>query len=114
VGPHGARRAAAARRASPLLNVRAGLPPTVVLHGSADTVVPVQQAKDFQARMQAAGNRCEAVIYEGVSHAFVLLDYYPDDAVVVRAITDIDRFLAGLGYLTGPPDEAPTNITPRR
>lgn len=96
-------RAAAARRASPLLNIRAGLPPTLILHGTADTCVPVEQARRFQTRMTETGNRCESVIYEGVSHAFVLLDYYPDEAVVWRAITDMDRFLVSLGYLEGQP-----------
>lgn len=93
----------AARRASPLLNLRAGLPPTLILHGTADTCVPVEQARRFQAGMTEKGNRCDAIIYEGVQHAFVLLDYYPDETVVVRAITDIDRFLASLGFLQGPP-----------
>jgi acetyl esterase/lipase len=103
-----AERPAAAQRASPLLHVRPGLPPTLILHGTADTCVPVEQARRFHAQMTAAGNRCEAIIYADVAHAFVLLDYYPDEAAVVRAITDIDRFLATLGYLEG----APTLATP--
>jgi acetyl esterase/lipase len=93
----------AARRASPLLHLRTGLPPTLILHGTTDACVPVEQARRFQAAMQEKGNRCESVIYEGVAHAFVLLDYYPDEAAVVRAITDIDRFLGSLGYLASPP-----------
>ncbi len=98
-----AERAEAARLASPLLNLRPGLPPTLILHGTADTCVPVEQARRFHEAMVGLGNRCEAVIYEGVAHAFVLLDYYPDEAVVARAITDIDRFVNALGYLEGPP-----------
>lgn len=102
----------AARRASPLLNLRSGLPPTLILHGDADACVPVEQARRFQEGMRAAGNRCDAVIYPDVNHAFVLLDLGTDEAVVVRAIADMDRFLAALGYLNGPPTVISTETAP--
>ena len=94
---------AAAERASPLRHIRRGLPPTIILHGTEDKCVPVEQARQLQQQMTAAGNRCDLVVYPGVAHAFVLLDYYPDEAAVVRAIVDTDRFLESLGYVKGPP-----------
>ena len=35
-----------------------------------------------------------------------------DEAVVVRAIADMDRFLAALGYLSGPPTVISTETAP--
>lgn len=92
-----------ARRASPMLHIRRGAPPTLLLHGALDTGIPEEQARRFQRLMIEAGNRCDLTVYPGVSHAFVLLDYYPEEDVVVRAIRDTDRFLESLGYLKGPP-----------
>lgn len=94
---------ALARQVSPLLHIRPGLPPALILHGADDNVVPVEQARRFQKLMSDAGNRCESIIYGNTSHAFVLLDLTANPAPALRAITDMDRFLAGLGYLDGPP-----------
>ncbi|MEO8814325.1 MAG: alpha/beta hydrolase, partial [Mycobacterium sp.] len=35
------------RKASPIARTHAGAPPFLVIHGSGDTVIPVQQARDF-------------------------------------------------------------------
>lgn len=99
-----------AERASPLRHIRPGLPPALILHGTEDKCVPVEQAARFKRLMTEAGNKCVSIAYKGVSHAFVLLDYYPDESAVLNAIVDIDNFLSGIGYLTG----APTLAGPRR
>ncbi|MEQ9409283.1 MAG: alpha/beta hydrolase fold domain-containing protein [Fuerstiella sp.] len=55
---------------SPAHHVRPGLPPTLVLSGSADPLITPAQIKAFQKRMQQAGNRCEFIEYPGAGHGF--------------------------------------------
>jgi dipeptidyl aminopeptidase/acylaminoacyl peptidase len=57
-----------ARRLSPLSCVRAGQPPTLLMHGLADTVVSPEQARRFAAAMKQAGNRCDLALLEGAGH----------------------------------------------
>lgn len=70
------------KKISPVDQVRAGLPPTLVFHGTGDTVTPFAGAKKFDERMKAAGNRCELVVHDGGIHGYFLYDpgLY-DDAV---------------------------------
>ena len=44
------------REISPIYFVTAQLPPTLIIHGDADTVVPLQQSETFLARAKAAGS----------------------------------------------------------
>lgn len=83
---------------SPLQLVRAGAPPALIMHGTADLVVPFEQAERFCAAMVAAGNRCDLVAYPGRSHGF--FNY----RLLTRAdfadtVWQMDRFLVSLGYL---------------
>jgi acetyl esterase len=87
---------------SPLGHVRKDAPPTIIFHGTADTTVPFESVLRFQKKMQAMGNRCEVVSYEGRKHSFFNLE--PDKTDVIQKS---DAFLTGLGYLKeepGPPE----------
>ena len=55
---------------SPAHRVRSGLPPTLVLQGDADKVVPYRIAEKFVQEMKKAGNFCRLVTYPGRDHAF--------------------------------------------
>jgi acetyl esterase len=67
---------------SPVEHVRAGLPSTIVFHGTGDTVTPFAGAKLFHQRMKEAGNRCELVVHDGGVHGYFLYDRgLYDDAV---------------------------------
>ncbi len=58
-----------ARRASPLTYTGDGpLPPFLVMHGSADCTVPVEQAELLAARLREAGGSVDLAIVEGASH----------------------------------------------
>jgi len=57
------------RQASPLSYVRAGLPPTLLIHGEKDASVPVGMAVDFSQALAAAGSPVELRIYPGAEHS---------------------------------------------
>ncbi|MEM1026467.1 MAG: alpha/beta hydrolase [Planctomycetota bacterium] len=55
---------------SPAHNVRPGLPPTLIMLGTNDHLVPVSVAHDFRGAMHTHGNLCEIELYEGQPHGF--------------------------------------------
>jgi acetyl esterase/lipase len=62
--------AAQAASLSPVLHVRSGLPPMIVLQGEQDNVTPASGAMEFCQRMQERGNTCTLKLYPGVGHLF--------------------------------------------
>lgn len=55
---------------SPCHHVQPGLPPTLILQGTADTTTPPENADRFTRLMCAAGNRCRVVSFQGERHGF--------------------------------------------
>lgn len=53
---------------SPINQIRSGLPPFLQIHGDKDEKVPLTQSVNFEARMKAAGNKCETIVIPGGSH----------------------------------------------
>ena len=82
---------------SPINHIHAGLPPTLIFHGEADTTVPFSSAEFFTAAMKKAGNRCELVGFPGETHGFFNRSRATEE-LFMRIIGEIDRFLASLKY----------------
>lgn len=59
--------------ASPLTYVSAGFPPTLLLHGSKDTVVPPSASTRMYDAMRAAGAPVELHVYANLPHGFARL-----------------------------------------
>lgn len=79
------------RRASPLSHVNASAPPFFVVHGTSDTLVPVEQARRFTEKLREVS--AEPVVYAeipGASHAFEVFHSVRTGNVV----NGVDRFLA--------------------
>ena len=91
-----------ARAASPLQQVRGKLPPTIILHGTADKTVPFEQATKFCAAMKQQGNACEVKAYEGREHDFFNFGR-GDGADFKSTLQATDDFLVALGYLKSQP-----------
>lgn len=65
-----AQKEAAAKAISPFFQVKAGLPPFMLIHGDADSVIPVQQSISLAKALQDAGNRVQLIIKEGADHSW--------------------------------------------
>jgi acetyl esterase/lipase len=87
---------------SPYHHVTPGDPPTIVVHGEADTTIPIRTARMFTDAMKKAGNRCELAAYDGKGHGF--FNYGRDDGqAFYNTLQKVDEFLTSLGYLNGAP-----------
>ncbi len=58
------------RDISPITHVTKDDPPTLILHGDADKLVPIQQAQTMQQSLEAAGVPVRLVVKEGQGHGW--------------------------------------------
>lgn len=92
------------REFSPAHNVTAGVPPTLILSGTADTTARPGLLEKFTADMHAAGNRCDLRLYEGGMHGFYRKSdhggrFHP------LTLAEISTFFRSLGWI---PRSVPT------
>ena len=83
--------------ASPIHNISKGSPPTIILTGTNDKIVPVESIINYKKIMESIGSRCDVILYEGAEHAFFNRG---DDFIDTVFQTDI--FLKSNRYLSGP------------
>ena len=69
-------------------------PPTIIMHGTRDFVVPFNWVKGYAARAVELGNACELVPFPGYPHAFTNRMLFPK--AHDRAVKLIDKFVASL------------------
>src|SRR5262249_42987077 len=55
---------------SPIYHVTAKSPPTLIIHGDADVLVPIQQAEAIVAKFKEAGVDAELVVRKGAGHGW--------------------------------------------
>lgn len=80
---------------SPVHHVRPGVPPTLIFHGTGDTVTPFAGAQAFHDAMRKSGNRCELDINQGGTHGYLMRD----KALYDDTMQKTDAFLKSLGLL---------------
>lgn len=93
---------AAAEKFSPLSHISRRTPPTLLIHGNADSVVDIRHSRAFHQRMLELGNQSRLIEVPGFDHAFAVFGFGPAPGNIL-AIVEIDRYLSALGYLTGAP-----------
>jgi acetyl esterase/lipase len=93
-------RADIAKASSPLTYVRAGVPPTISIHGDADPLVPYNHSVRLQDALQKAGVAHELVTIPGGGHG----NFAPDQWQ--RAFAAVDKFLAANLPASKPPSTA--------
>lgn len=55
----------------PILNVNEKWPPVAIVHGTADTTIPMRLSKEFEQVLKAKGVKTEFFEVEGEPHTFV-------------------------------------------
>jgi acetyl esterase/lipase len=55
---------------SPIYGVTSNLPPTLIIHGNADTLVPIQQSFIFRDKATALGDTVQVKIKDGGGHGW--------------------------------------------
>ena len=66
------------RAISPYFLVRKGLPPFLLLHGTADEQVPYEQSPRFCEVLKAEGNQCELFTVPGGRHGMGAWEQHAD------------------------------------
>jgi acetyl esterase/lipase len=94
-------RADVAKASSPLTYIRAGVPPTISIHGDADPLVPYAHSTRLQDGLQKAGIAHELVTIPGGGHGnFSTAEWQ-------RAFAAVEKFLATHVGSAKPPSTAP-------
>lgn len=94
--------AASAKQHNLIRAIRKDLPPTIVLHGTADRVVPFAGSNDFVRKARRKKNVARLVEFEGAGHGFFNFNvsYERYEATLMA----IDDFLIELGILVSDPE----------
>lgn len=91
---------------SPLHNIDASAPPTIVFFGTKDALVPVATAEAYQRAVEAVGGRCELHLYEGAEHGFFNHgrgDNEHYDSTLMRT----EQFLESIAFLDSSSSRSP-------
>jgi acetyl esterase/lipase len=62
------------KQISPIQHVTADDPPTLIIHGDADTLVPIQQAESIVEKFKQVGVPAELVVKKGAGHGWADLN----------------------------------------
>lgn len=85
---------------SPIDNINSKGPPTLILTGTNDKIVPIETIERFKSKLKSYNTLCKVIFYEGQDHAFFAkppLKYFIDTTY------QIDKFLIALGKIKGIP-----------
>ena len=88
------------KKFSPLHNINEGAPPTIILVGTKDKLIPVETVKYYKTVMEKVGSRCDLKLYEGEVHGFF---NYRNFEYYKKTLIEADKFLVSLGYLKEEP-----------
>lgn len=83
---------------SPVQQLTELLPPTLILHGSEDAIVPLSSSEAFVENAHVIGSeRVELKVYPGAGHEFYLHGFQGNRGFE-QSLNDILTFLEGLGW----------------
>lgn len=79
---------------SPMHNLKKGVPPTLIMIGDKDHLIPAATVQKYKAEMEKVGGRCDLVFYPGQDHAF-----YNKKEFFEPTKTEMEKFLRSLPFL---------------
>lgn len=91
---------------SPCHHVKTGIVPTLILHGTADTTVPFENAQRFERLMKEAGNECNLIPAFGQNHGFFNSSWFKksnDDNWFLYSLYQSEIFLWKHRFITDEP-----------
>ncbi|CAE6920148.1 IMCEL1 [Symbiodinium natans] len=87
------------RANSPLHSTRQLSQPTLILHGTADHLVPIEEVEGFQRGMETTGSDCKLVTFPGEGHFF--FNWRVSPVNFAHCVGLVGDFLKGVGVLHG-------------
>jgi acetyl esterase/lipase len=79
------------REISPLYFITSNMPPTLIIHGDADKLVPIQQAESFVEKARQSGAVAKLIVKPGHAHG------WPEMLQDINLLADwFDEHLRGL------------------
>jgi acetyl esterase/lipase len=93
------------REASPAHNIRADVPPTLVMLGDEDKLLPVETVERFTAQLDEHGIANRVIVYPGVGHAFFNFAQH-DGEYYHKTLAAVEAFLVQQGWLVAAPANA--------
>jgi len=63
------------RPLSPIFHVHSNTPPSLIHHGDADTLVPLDQSQRYQARARELGRTVELIVHPGGRHGWLTMPW---------------------------------------
>ena len=93
---------ASAKKHNLLRAVRRKLPPTLILHGTADRVIPVTASRSYSRKNAWRRNLCRLIEFEGAGHGF--FNFNVSFERYEATLLAIDEFLVSLNLIQPDPD----------
>lgn len=81
---------------SPLHNINTGAPPTIIMLGTKDHLIPVQTAEYYKTVMNKVGSRCDLILYDNAGHGFF---NYRNKKYYDLTLRETEKFIESLGYI---------------
>ncbi len=78
---------------SPIHNVKKINSKILVMHGTNDTVVDIENSHKFVEKMKDAGNDITMVDFPDAAHAFILFGYMSEESDILKAAEITDKWL---------------------
>ncbi len=93
---------AEAKTANLIRAIAPGLPPTLIMHGTADRVVPFDGSYEFARKSSRKKNYCKLIEFEGQGHGF--FNFNLSFEMYENTLMAIDQFLVELGFIDPDPN----------
>ncbi len=94
--------AKAAKNANLIRAIAKGMPPMLVMHGTADRVIPFEGSHTFTRKMARKKNKCRLIEFERQGHGF--FNFNLSFEMYEATLMAIDEFLVELGFIESDPN----------